>query len=526
MARFKEALARHWAIALVLALAAALRIAAAVAYRPAIFFGDSWAYLDLAYRGDPVAFAPDRPSGYPLLIDLLSLAGRSLAVITTAQHLAGLAIGILVYLIAARIGLPRLIGAAAAALVLLDSYAVALEQQILAEAFFTLTLVASLYLAIGRDRAPGALAASGALLAAAMTIRSVALFVVPVWLVYVLWQHRRAGPLAAAAVGLLLPLAAYIGLHAAETGRPGLTQADGWFLYGRVAPIAECGDADIPAAARPLCDRNARDRREGAAFHIWNADGPARRTFGPMSRDPDVQERSNDTLRSFATAIIRDRPGEYLRLVADDFLRYFDPGEASRGNSDLAVTFPAQGRLVRRNAVARDQWFPGYRPAVHPPSGFVRDYQERLHAPRRLIGLLGLAGVLALLSSAALVAAGRAPLPRRREVFLLTGAGLAMLLATAATSEFVLRYLIPAVPLLACGGLAGTADLLGALRGWRAQRGSKNISAPTRIIPAAIQRSVVGVSWTNRMSTPVTNKGNPTPIPRPAARGPERSGNR
>ena len=121
MSRLKEVLARHWAIALVLALAAAVRIAAALAYRPAIFFGDSWAYLDLAYRGDPVGFAPDRPSGYPLLIDLLSLAGRSLAVITTAQHLAGLAVGILVYLIAGRIGLPKLIGAAAAALVLLDS---------------------------------------------------------------------------------------------------------------------------------------------------------------------------------------------------------------------------------------------------------------------------------------------------------------------------------------------------------------------------------------------------------------------
>src|SRR3954462_9598207 len=108
MSRHK--LARHWPLALVLALAAALRIAAAIAYRPAIFFGDSWAYLDLAYRGDPVGFAPDRPSGYPLLIELLSLAGRSLAVITTAQHVAALAVGVLVYLLSTRIGLPRVAG--------------------------------------------------------------------------------------------------------------------------------------------------------------------------------------------------------------------------------------------------------------------------------------------------------------------------------------------------------------------------------------------------------------------------------
>ena len=150
MRRLNEVLARHWAIALVLVLAATVRVVAAIAYRPAIFFGDSWAYLDLAYRGDPVGFAPDRPSGYPLLIDLLSVAGRSLAAITTAQHLAGLAVGVLVYLLSTRIGLPRIVGAGAAALVLFDSYAIALEQQILAEAFFTLALVASLYLVVGQ----------------------------------------------------------------------------------------------------------------------------------------------------------------------------------------------------------------------------------------------------------------------------------------------------------------------------------------------------------------------------------------
>jgi hypothetical protein len=526
MATLKDALARHWAIALVLALAAALRVAAAVAYRPAIFFGDSWAYLDLAYRGDPVGFAPDRPSGYPLLIDLLSVAGRSLAVITTAQHLAGLAVGVLVYLLAMRIRLPRLVAAAAAALVLLDSYAIALEQQILAEAFFTLALVGSLYLVAGKDRGAGALAGAGALLALAVTMRTVALFVMPVWAAYVFWQHRRARPVAVAAIGLALPLAAYAGLHAAETGRAGLTQAGGWFLYGRVAPIADCRDAEIPAAARPLCDRTARDRREGAAFHIWNADGPARRNFGPMSRDPQVQEHSNDILRSFATAIIRDRPLEYARLVRDDFLRYFDPSQVSRGNSDLALTFPAEGRLVRRNLEVRDRLFPGYRPEVRPPASFVRAYHERFHAPRRLLGLLALASLVSLLAGAASALAGRDPFTRRREVFLLTGAGLAMLLGTAASSEFVLRYLIPAVPLLVCGGLAGVADLAAAARSLRSQRGSKNISAPTRIMPAATQRSVVGVSFTNRMSTPVTNSGNPTPIPRPAARGPDRSGNR
>jgi hypothetical protein len=453
----------HWAIALVLAVATAARAGVAIAYRPAIFFGDSWAYLDLAYNGTPVGLAPDRPSGYPLLIDFLSVAGRSLAAITTAQHLAGLAVGVLVYALLLRFELPRVLSAAGAAIVLLDGYAVALEQQILAESFFTLALTASMYLAIGRSRGPRALAASGLLLAAATAIRTVALFAIPVWIVYVVWSHGRSRAVAAALTGLLLPLLAYSGIHAGNTGRFGLGQADGWFLYGRVGQFADCGNAKIPPESLPLCDRNARDRREGAAYHVWNADGPARRVFGGMSRDPDEQARSNDALRAFALAIIRDRPGRYAREVASDFLRYFYPGQMSQGNSDLALTLPESGRIVRRNELIRDRYFPDYDAQVHAPAGLMRGYQQLLHTPRWLMGMLSLAALIALLTAA--VGGRRAPMPRRRETFLLAGAALMMLLGSAATSEFILRYLIPAVPLLVCGGFAACTDLAELVRG-------------------------------------------------------------
>ncbi len=388
--------------------------------------------------------------------------GRSLAVLTIAQHLAGLATGVLVYALMLRMRLPRWLATAGAAVVVLDAYAIALEQQVLAEAFFTLALVASFFLVVGRDRGPVSLAGGGVLLALAATMRTAALFAVPVWLAYVLWSHRALRLAVPAAAALIVPLLAYSAWHAADTGRFGLTQADGWFLYGRVGEIADCGGADIPSEARALCARNARDRREGAAYHIWNADGPARRVFGGMSRDPDVQERSNRILRDFAFAIIRDRPGRYADLVRDDFMRYFDADAASRGNSDLAVQLPQFGRLVGLNEIARDRWFPGFVPHVRPPAKRMRDYHQVAHTPRPLMGVLALAGVAALLVSLVAVLLRRTPLPRRREVFLLCGAGLAMLLGTAATSEFVLRYLIPAVPLLVCGGAAACADLVSA----------------------------------------------------------------
>jgi hypothetical protein len=179
-----------------------------------------------------------------------------------------------------------------------------------------------------------------------------------------------------------------------------------------------------------------------------------------MSSDPKTQERSNEILREFALAIIRDRPGRYAELVWDDFMRYFDADAVSRGNSDLAVQLPQFGRLVGLNETARDRWFPGFVPHVRPPAKRVRDYHEVVHTPRPLMGLLALAAVASLLVALAARLLGRRAPPRRREVFLLSGAALAMLLGTAATSDFVLRYLIPVVPLLVCGGLAACADLV------------------------------------------------------------------
>ena len=124
-----------------------------------------------------------------------------------------------------------------------------------------------------------------------------------------------------------------------------------------------------------------------------------------------------------------------------------------------------------------------------------------------------------------------------------------MLLGTAATSEFVLRYLIPVVPLLVCGGVAACADLAALERAACScrstagrnsdrrpalsvgptaspQRGSKNSTAPTTTIAAAIAISVGESRPPNRISTPVTNSGNPAPIARPAGFGLDCSGKR
>src|SRR5204863_689385 len=88
-----QVIRRHWPFALVLAAGALLRIACEIAYRPALFYSDSWGYLAMAHGSGLVTFAPLRPSGYPLILKVL----HALPVITTAQHLAGLVTALLVY---------------------------------------------------------------------------------------------------------------------------------------------------------------------------------------------------------------------------------------------------------------------------------------------------------------------------------------------------------------------------------------------------------------------------------------------
>jgi hypothetical protein len=47
----------------------------------------------------------------------------------------------------------------------------------------------------------------------------------------------------------------------------------------------------------------------------------------------------------------------------------------------------------------------------------------------------------------------------RRDILLFSGAGLAMLFGSAATSEFIIRYLVPCVPLFAVSGMLSLASL-------------------------------------------------------------------
>jgi hypothetical protein len=440
--RLRDVIDRHRAIVAVVCLAVAVRVVVAVSYRPALFFTDSWGYVRAAYG--PSHLGGLRPPGYPLILWVLDgTVGRALVVTTTLQHLAGLVVGVLVYVLLIRLGVARWPAALAAAVVLLDSYAITLEQTILAEAFCTAALVGSVALLVLSRRAP-LLVISGLLLAGAVIIRTNAVFAVPVWLVYALYRHRSPRARIATVVSLVGALVAFTAVNGAKTGHFGLTSADGWFLYGRTAAIADCSRFTPPPGTQRLCEPPGHPEHS-PIYYVWTPQSPAWHVYGGMGAPGSAAP-----LRAFATAAIRARPFAYAGLVGADLLRYVEPGASTPGGSDSAITLPAAPGAVFDPAT-RDQYFPDYRPAASAPAGLARAYADVFHFPRPLLVVLVAAPLvlLALRRGAHLA-----------EVLLLSGSGIALVVGATATSAFVIRYLVPALPLLIAGAALAVSDLV------------------------------------------------------------------
>jgi hypothetical protein len=444
--------------AAVLAIAALPRAAAAIAYRPALFYSDSWAYVVMAYG--PTHWDPTRPSGYAFLLLILGKVTHSLAAITTLQHLGGLALVALVYWLSLRLGASRWLAAAVALIVGLDAWLIVLEQTPMAETAFALMLAGALALAIvAGHRRWWLLIPSGGLLAFACTTRAAALFAIPVWLVYVSWRQRRLVPVAAATVAFAVPLAAYVVEYHHVYGVHGLAAANGWFRYGRVAQLADCSRFTPPAGTERLCQSEAERQGRRPIFYLWNETSPARKAFGEVSAD----RRENRLLGKFASKVVRSRPVAYAGMVASDFAGYFTPGRSSPGTSDVAITFPEEPRTGPFFKLkARNRYETGYQPAVHEPSATLRAYAKVFHTPRWLLAL----ALLAVVAQAvlALSSTWRRALGHTPEVLLLAGVAVAMLLGATTTSAFVIRYLVPAAPLLLVAGAVAVTDLLAARR--------------------------------------------------------------
>src|SRR6516162_7841445 len=128
-------LRRHWLAAVLLAVGLVLRVLTQFAYRPALFYIDTTRYLYNAEGMDPVGYKG------PLRAILLVANFNAVAAV---QHLLGLAMAVVIYLLLLRRGVSRWLAALAIAPVLLDAYQLQIEQMVMPDVWFEALIVAGL----------------------------------------------------------------------------------------------------------------------------------------------------------------------------------------------------------------------------------------------------------------------------------------------------------------------------------------------------------------------------------------------
>ena len=325
----RRGLRRHWLIAALLTLAAALRGVVLFAYRPALIFPDSLRYLQFAQRFAGGRWSPDtiRPSGYSILL-IPSTALHALFLIPLAQHALGLAEGAMVYAVLAHRGSRRWLAALAAVPVLFDPLQLDLEQYVLSDVCATFFVLTALVVLVwyGRRAGPGAMAAAGLLLGAAAVTRVADVVLIVPALLYLMvtvrpWRRLAAGGGILAGSFLLL-VAGYAGWFAVAHGQWGLTGDNGTFLYGRVVQFADCSGLRLPAYERPLCPAQPPAQRN-YDFYMWSARSPQW-----QFRPPSTMTRQA-VVFDFSRAILVHQPLSYLAAVGADTGYGFSP---VRGN--------------------------------------------------------------------------------------------------------------------------------------------------------------------------------------------------
>jgi hypothetical protein len=419
---------RHWLFGLVLVAALALRVLVSLAFRPIMWFGgDSASYLATGLRLIP---DPARVGGYGFFLWALRPL-HSFAVVAALQHLMGLAMGVLIYLLARRYGLPAWGATLAAVPVLFDAYELQLEGDAVPGAPFGLLVVIALYLLLRTpgERRPARTAAAAFLLGVSALLWPVGLALLAVLL--------------AALLAGALPVAAYAGWFSVHQHKFSLTRSDGVYLWSRTMSFADCAVIRPPAGERVLCPPPGP--RMAASLYIWNGNSPLLTMPGGR-----FSARTNTLALHFALRAIAAQPAGYAAAVGHDFALSFywdrpvhpDAAIVHRYQfADAATAWvpatlwtPGGGTLAGDQA-AYNHGRPAPTRAVPPYASWLVSYQRFAYLPGTLLGVILLAGLAAM-------AARR----RFREPGLPWAFAVTILLVPPLIADFDLRYVVPAVP--------------------------------------------------------------------------------
>jgi len=445
----------HKLIALAVVLSVLVRVLAMLAFRPALFTPDSFSYLAEAMHPRP---GPWHPAGYPVALFLL-LPFYSLLVITTIQHLMGIAIAVLGYAVLRRWGLPAWGAVLAMSPVLFDPRQVALESFILPDVLYEFLLMLAVVLLLGR-RKPTAVrcALAGLLLAGAALTRGNGTAEMVAVLAVLLIQRVGWRAITSAAAAFALPVIAYMGWFAASQGNFALTNSDGMFLWSRTMSFANCAVIRPPADLRPLCPDRQRPHPDSPA-PAWSltaalaAPAPAAYLWAPSAwwrhdAHPGFTAANNALARRFALAAIRAQPADYLRTVAGNTLLGFVAQDQLVTFRTLHFTRPEVPVLNYRQLLHLRHYahITSNTHPVQPYAYFLYLYQEPVYFPGIAFGLIVLAGLAGVIRNWR-QRGGPVALP-----WLVAVAGI---VTPVAVHQYGYRYLIAIVP-VAClaAGLA------------------------------------------------------------------------
>lgn len=325
--RLKTLVREHKLFSAALAVGAFLRLLTVLGYPGALWFaGDSYVYLGAALRPQPNL---SKATGYSLFLRAL-LPFHSLTLVVVLQHLMGLAVAVMIYVLLRRNNVSKLWSTVATLPVLLDGYMIEDEHLIMAEALFTfLLMLATLMLLWRRDIKWWTALIAGLLVGYAVDVRTEGAVVLVLFPLFLLirgwmthgWKHL-SGWLAAVvmAIGCVIPVGAYAGWFHSRTGHYGVSEATGFYLWGRVSSFADCAVIKPTGREALVCPTQPLTKRTPPGNFIWHA--PEVHTNLNSTGGP-VDPTNNQLLTDFAIHAIEAQPLGYVKTVVKNTMLSF-----------------------------------------------------------------------------------------------------------------------------------------------------------------------------------------------------------
>jgi hypothetical protein len=388
-----------------LAAGALLRLITMIGYPGALWFaGDSYVYIGAALRPEPNL---SKVTGYSFFLRLL-LPFHSFTLVAGLQHLMGLLIAVMIYLLLRRNGVSKTWSAIATLPQLLDGYIIEDEHLIMTETLFTFLLMIALLLLLWNPRPHWWTAVVAGLLVGSATIvrteGEAMLAVLPLFLLLRGWAWKTLRGWAIAivfTVGMLVPFLGYTSwFHErySQYNTPiySTTESMGFFLWGRVSSFANCavikptGDEAVVCPTQPIVDRDPPGNYVWHAPYVhqdMDAICTVTETDGKTSKDcGPVSPAGNKVLTDFAIKAVLAQPLDYVKTVVKDVMLSFGfprigyPGSGTTYYYNFHLHFtgtdPATGKPISLLPPKTEAWVS---PLVVPQDSAYDDWLNYGH---------------------------------------------------------------------------------------------------------------------------------------------------